>query len=133
MINHTLSLVLTGAMITFQQAAAFIVIHDIPTKKELAAEKKRKRALAPYKRNLSIQYGRPTSVLQVIPCLGRLLTDENRAYIHKVTHLHQWQFMMLADKLKALIERPRRHEHGLPRQHFRNHASLIFGIVFSFV
>ena len=63
--------------------------------------------MTPYKRNVSVRYGSPTSNLQVIPCLDRLLTDENRAYIHKVTHLHQWQFLMLSNKLKTLIERPR--------------------------
>jgi hypothetical protein len=69
--------------------------------------KRRERELTPYKRNLSVQYGTPTTQLVPQPVLDRLLLDENRAYMYKVTHLNTWQFMMLADRLKGLIERPR--------------------------
>ncbi len=39
------------------------------------------------------------------PVLDRLLLDENRAYMYKVMHLHTWQFMMLADRLKDLLDK----------------------------
>ena len=75
-------------------------------------EKKRKRNLAPYKRNQSDQLGTPTTELQAVPCLHRLLADDNRAYVKHTTHLHTWQFLALAEKLKPLVERPRLRSDG---------------------
>ena len=51
-------------------------------------------------------------LLSLNPVSNNLLADENRAYIHKHTHLHAWQFFTLADRLKDLIERPRMRSDG---------------------
>jgi hypothetical protein len=47
----------------------YIIFDDVPTASEACAAKKRKRELTPYKRNLSVEYGRPTSNLEHIPHL----------------------------------------------------------------
>ena len=54
-------------------------------------------------RNLSMGYGQPTTKLEPIPALERILNDINRPYKRNVTHLHGWQFFMLADHLEQLI------------------------------
>ncbi len=39
--------------------------------------------------------------------LLEVMLDENYAYMHKLTHLHAWQFFLLSERLHLLIERPR--------------------------
>jgi len=90
----------------------FIIFDDLPTASEARAAKRHKCELTPYKRNLSVEYGRPTTNLENIPHLECILHDINRPYMKDVTHLHGWQFFLLADCLKDLIERPRLHPNG---------------------
>jgi hypothetical protein len=45
------------------------------------------------------------AVHQFISAVATLFFD--RAYMHKVTHLHTWQFFLLAEQLRPLIKRPR--------------------------
>jgi len=90
----------------------YIIFDDVPTASEARAAKRRKRELTSYKRNLSVEYGRPTTNLEHIPHLEHILQDMNRPYMKDVTHLHGWQFFLLADHLKDLIKRPRLHPNG---------------------
>lgn len=84
-----------------------IIFYDHPTRYEARMEKKRKRELAPYKRNVSLKVGPPETTLEPVRVLDDILADDNREYMRKMTHLHPWQFFVLADHLKDLIERPR--------------------------
>ncbi len=88
-------------------AAVFTLFNDVPTAHEMRMEKKRKREATPYKTNNSIRYGSPTANLEPVLMLEQVLADGNRGYMKKLTHLHAWQFFMLADRLRPLIERPR--------------------------
>ena len=72
--------------------AVFTLFNDVPTAHEKRMEKKRKRELTPYERNKSIRYGSPTTNLEAVPVLEQILADDNRGYMHKLTHLHVWQF-----------------------------------------
>ena len=105
-------LMVAGVVIHQLIVAYTFIFDDVPTKFEEKMKKRRQRELTPYKRNVSVRYGRPTTALVPQPVLNNLLADENRAYIHKHTHLHAWQFFTLADRLKDLIERPRMREDG---------------------
>ena len=62
---------------------------------------------AAFKRNTAYQYASPEVSLEPIRILERILADPNRNYMGKICHLHAWQFFLLADHLKPLIERPR--------------------------
>ncbi len=55
------TLILCGAIVAAQQivAAASLIFDNIPTQHEVRVEKKRKRELAPYKRNVSVRSGPP--------------------------------------------------------------------------
>jgi hypothetical protein len=90
----------------------FILFDDVPTRKEKKQLLKRKRELAPYKRNVSYRYSTPLLPLEPKICLPEILQDSDRAYIKSVTHLHEWQFFELAEKLKDLILRPRLRSDG---------------------
>jgi len=46
-------------------------------------------------------------MLEPVRVLEGLLQDDNHEYIKKITHLHSWQFFLLADRLKDLILGPR--------------------------
>jgi len=94
-----------------QLSVAFL-LDDIPTAREKRLAKKRKRALAPYKRNVSVRYGPPTTNLLPKKRLEDILQDSDRQYLKKLTHLHEWQFFLLADLLKDLILRPRLRRDG---------------------
>jgi hypothetical protein len=93
---------------------------------------KRKRELAPYKRNVSYRYSPPTNRLVAKNCLAEILNDPDRAYMKSVTHLHEWQFFVLSEKLKDLILRPRLRSDGTrPEVHrkpakFDHHHRLFF-------
>jgi len=102
-------LILCGAIVAAQQivAAASLIFDNIPTQHEVRVEKKRKREVAPYKRNVSVRSGPPKTMLEPVRVLEGLLQDDNREYIRKITHLHSWQLFLLADRLKDLILRPR--------------------------
>jgi hypothetical protein len=67
-------------------------------------QQRHKHELTPYKRNLSVAYGWPTTNLEHLPHLEHILQDINRPYMKDVTHLHGWQFFLLADCLKDFIE-----------------------------
>ena len=101
-------LVAVAAICIHQLLLSFVLLFDdVPTSSEARAAKRRRRELTPYKRNLSMEYGTPTTNLEHVPHLERILQDINRPYMKDVTHLHGWQFFLLADCLKDLIERPR--------------------------
>jgi hypothetical protein len=106
--NTHSTFVVAAAVVVSQLMATYnIIFDDVPTKFEQRMRKRREHELTPYKRNLSVQYGPPTTELVPQPVLDRLLLDEIRHSMYKVIHLHTWQFMVLADRLKDLIERPR--------------------------
>jgi hypothetical protein len=88
------------------QLSAAFMLDDIPTAREKRLAKKRKRVLAPYKRNVSVRYGPPTNNLVPRNRLEEVISDSDRQYMKKLTHLHEWQFFLLADLLKDLILRP---------------------------
>ncbi len=81
----------------------YMFFNDLPTVIEKKQDLKRKRDLAPYMRNVSCRYSSATYPLEAKNCLAELLQDSDRAYMKCVTHLHKWQFFMLAKKLKDLI------------------------------
>jgi len=103
------NLPLVAAIIACQQllAAAMIIFYDHPTRYEARMEKKKKRELTPYKRNVSLKVGPPETTLELVRVLDDILADDNHEYMRKMTHLHPWQFFVLADCLKDLIKRPR--------------------------
>ena len=104
--GHTV--LVTAAVVAVHQllAAYAIIFDDTPTKAEQRNAKKRKRELTPHKRNGSTRYGRPTTNLEPVPALEKILQDINRPYMKDVTHLHSWQFFLIVDQLKDLILRP---------------------------
>jgi hypothetical protein len=63
-------------------------------------------------RNVSAQYSTPTSLLEPQNCLADVLKDSDRAYMKKLTHLHEWQFYVLSEKLELLIIHARQREDG---------------------
>jgi len=100
---------LVAAIVACQQllAAVMIIFDDIPTRYEARVDKKRRRELAPYKRNVSQKVGPPETELEPFRVLDDILIDDNREYMKKITHLNSRQFFLLADRLKDCIERPR--------------------------
>ncbi len=109
--NNTNAIFVVAVTVVVSQlmAAYTIFFDDVPTKFEQRMRKRKERELTPYTKNLSVQYGPLTSELVPQPMLDRLLLDKRRVYMFKVMHLHTWQFMMLANRLKELIEKPRFH------------------------
>jgi hypothetical protein len=85
----------------------YILFDDLPTVQEKKRDLKRKHEITPYKRNVSCRFSTAISALEAKDCLGGILEDSNRAYIKSVTHLHEWPFFALAEKLKNLILCPR--------------------------
>jgi hypothetical protein len=85
----------------------FIIFDDVPTASEAHAANRRNRELTPYKRNLSVEYGRPITNLEHVMHLECILQDMNRPCMKVVTHLHRWQFFLLANHPRDLIECPR--------------------------
>jgi hypothetical protein len=70
-------------------------------------EKRRTRELAPYKRNVSLKLGPPETELEPVRVLDDIsVNGGNHEYLRKITHLLLWQFFLLSDCLKDLIERP---------------------------
>jgi hypothetical protein len=123
--------ILCGAIVAAQQivAAASLILDNIPTLHEVRVDKKRMREAAPYKRNVSTKFGPPETMLQPVHVLESLLHDDNQEYIKKMTHLHSWQFFLLSDCLKDLIERPRDNNESLkvgPTPKFDHHHRLLF-------
>jgi hypothetical protein len=103
--DEILLLMAAGAVVhQFIAATYFIFLDSIPTLFEKRMAKKRKREMAPYNRNVSMRYDTPTLDLVLQPILENVFADENRAYAKKITYLHAWQFLLLAAKLKHLIE-----------------------------
>jgi hypothetical protein len=45
-------------------------------------------------------------------CLAEVLQDSNRAFIKNLTHLHEWKFFALAQKLEPLIICTKQREDG---------------------
>ena len=96
-----------AALCIHQLLAAYLIIFDdVPTASK-ARVKRHKHKLTPYKRNLLVTYAWPTTNLEHVSHLECILQDINRPYMKDVTHHHRWQFFLLADCLKDLIERPR--------------------------
>jgi hypothetical protein len=103
--EHHKMLVAAAAICIHQLLVSYFnIFDDVPTASEAHAAKRRKREHTPYKRNLSVEYGRPTINLEHIPHLECILQDINRLYMKDLTHLHGWQFFLLADHLKDLIQ-----------------------------
>jgi len=113
--DHQYMVVVAAAAICIEQllAAYMIICDDVPTASESRAAKKRKRELSPYKRNLSVVHGTPTTELEHIPALECILQDINRPYMKSVTHLHGWQFFDLAARLQPLNDRPKLQKDGM--------------------
>jgi hypothetical protein len=88
--NHATFVVAAAVVVNQIMAAYNIIFDDVPTKFEQRMRKQRQCELTPYKRNLSVWYGPPSTELVPRPVLDRLLLDEKRAYMCKVTHLHTW-------------------------------------------
>jgi hypothetical protein len=96
--EHHMMLVAVAAICIHQLLVSYyIIFDDVPTASEARTAKRHKRELTPYKRILSVEYGRPTTNLEHIPHLERILQDINRPYMKDITHLHGWQFFLLAD------------------------------------
>jgi hypothetical protein len=89
-----------------------VIFDDVPTASEARAAKKHIRELTSYKINLSVTYGGLTTNLEHVPHLEGILQDINRPYMKNATHLHGWQFFLLTDHLKDLIEWLRLHPDG---------------------
>jgi hypothetical protein len=90
----------------------FIIFDDVPSASE---------TLTPYKRNLSLTYAQPTTNLEHVSHLECILQDINRPYMKDVTQLHRWQFFLLADSLKDLIDCPSLHPNST-RPENNNHS-----------
>jgi hypothetical protein len=93
------------------------MIDDVPTKRELQLRKKRESELTPYKLNVAVKYGTHTVLLQPKNRLADVLQDSDRAYMKKLTHLHEWQFHLLSDLLKDRTLQPRQRDSGSPPLH----------------
>jgi hypothetical protein len=89
-----------------------ILFDDLLTAREKRLAKKRQHELTPYKRNISAQYSTPVSLLEQHNCLAKVLQESDRAYMKNLTHLHEWQFFALAEKLEPLIIRARQRDDG---------------------
>jgi hypothetical protein len=76
----------------------YILFDDVPTAKEKKWDLKRKWELTSYKRNVSCRYSTAAHPLVAKNSIPELLHDPNRAYMKSVTHLHEWQFFILAEK-----------------------------------
>jgi hypothetical protein len=85
----------------------YFIFFEIPTALENRVKKKRKREETTYKQNVSIKFDRPTTTLNAKQSLEEVLLDDNWAYMHKLIHLHSWQFFMLAERLQPFIKRSR--------------------------
>jgi hypothetical protein len=119
--EHHRMLVAAAAICIHQLLVSyFIIFDDVPTASEARAANRCKPELTPYKRNLSVEYGRPATNLEHISHLERILQDINRPYMKDVTHLHGWQFFLLADHLKDLIQRQRLHLNGTHPEIYNN-------------
>jgi len=81
--DHQYMVVVAAAAICIQQllVAYLIIFDDVPTASEARAAKKHKCEPTPYKRNLSVVYGTPTTELEHIPALECILQDINRPYM----------------------------------------------------
>jgi len=112
--HHKMLLVVAAICIHQLLVSHFIIFDDVPTASEARTTKRHKRELTPYKRNLSVEYGRPATNLEHVPHLERIFQDMNRPYMKDLTHLHGWHFFLLADRLKDLIECPRLRPDGTP-------------------
>lgn len=80
---------------------------------------KRKCELTPYKHNVSCRYSTPLPPHETKNSLSEILQNSNKTHIKLVSHLHEWQFFQLADKLKDLIIRPRLWDEGTRPQGYR--------------
>jgi hypothetical protein len=82
------NLPLVAAIVACQQllAAVMIIFDDIPTRFEARMDKKRRRELAPYKRNVSQKVGPPETELEPFRVLDDILVDDNSEYMKKITH-----------------------------------------------
>jgi hypothetical protein len=113
--DHHRVLVAAAAFCIHHLIVSYFIIFDyVPTASEAQAAKRHKHELTPYKRNLSVTYiySWLTTKLEHVPNLERILQDMDRPYMKDVTYLHGWQFFLLTDCLKDLIECPRLHPNG---------------------
>ena len=88
----SLMYLLINIVVAAHQLSVAFLLDDIPTAREKRLAKKCKRALAPYKRNVSARYGLPTTNLIPKKRLEDILQDSDRQYLKKLTHLHDWHF-----------------------------------------
>jgi hypothetical protein len=54
-----------------------IIFYDHPTRYEARIEKKRKKELTPYKRNVSLKVGSPETALEPVRVLDDILACDN--------------------------------------------------------
>jgi hypothetical protein len=108
--DHPHRMLVAVAAICIHQllVAYFIIFDDVPIASEAKAVKRHKHELNPYIRNISVTYARPITNLEHVSHLECIL----RPYMKDVTHLHGWQFFLLANCLKDLIECPRLRPNG---------------------
>ena len=110
--DDDLILIVVIACVAAVITAYSILFDDLPTTREKRLAKKRQREVTPYKRNVSACYSTPISLLEPRNCLADVVKDSGRAYMKKLTHLHEWQFFALAEKLEPLIIRARQRDDG---------------------
>jgi hypothetical protein len=93
------NLPLVAAVIASQQllAAAMTIFDDHPTRYEARMKKKRKRELAPYKRNVSLKVGPPETTLEPVRVFDDILAHDNHEYMRKMTHLHLMELELDVD------------------------------------
>jgi hypothetical protein len=97
-----------------------VLFDDLHTAYEKRIAMKRQYELTPYKHNVSYRYSTPVLPLEPKNCLSEIPQDSNRGHIKLVTHLHEWQFFQLADKLKDLIIHPHLQDDGTrPQGHYK--------------
>jgi hypothetical protein len=83
------------------------MLDDVSTAQEKRLTEKCKRVFAPYKRNVLC------IILVAKNRLEEVINHSDRKYMKKLTHLHEWQFFLLADLLKDLILRPHLRNDGM--------------------
>jgi hypothetical protein len=111
--QHDQNILIAAAICMHHLITAYsIIFDDVRTKSEEKTRKEQLCKMTPYKRNLSVTYDCPTSFLEPIPALQRILDDINRPYMLNVIHLHSWQFFLLAEHLKDFILCPQGRRDG---------------------
>ena len=106
-------LIIAGAAAAIVSINSFNLFYSEDPSEAERKKRAKMREESQFKRNNSVSYGPPqTPLVADSSVLLKVLKDRNRNYIGKITHLHAWQFFILADRVKHLIERPRLRRDG---------------------